>query len=160
MAEVRSALAHLLRATDDDARAALAAALDGVDLAQARIEAKNNPGSAESVATVLGAMLVEGCEDADLVDAAKAAAQRAPRDGTGNESVLTAAMVLWRRSEQPQLAEPYYRRVRRSDPAHPDVLGFYRELFGEESKATQLIQVLVQARGRSCDAGGGASQLR
>lgn len=151
MAEVRSALAQLLSADNDDARAALAAALDGVDLAQARIEAKNNPDSAQAVATVLGAMVLQGSEDADLVDTAKAAAQRAPRDGNGNESVLTAAMVLWRRGEQPQLAEPYYRRVRRSDPAHPDVLAFYRELFGDESKATQLIQVLVQARRASKD---------
>jgi len=146
MAEVRSALAQLLTANDDDARAALTAAVDGVDLAQARIEAKNNPDSAEAVATVLGAMLSAEADAADIVDAAKAAAQRAPRDGGGNEAVLTAAMVLWRRGEQPQLAEPYYRRVRRSDPAHPEVLAFYRELFGEDTKATQLIQVLVQAR--------------
>ena len=151
MAEVRSALAQLLSADDDDARAALAAAVEGVDLAQARIEAKNNPDSAEAVATVLGAMIIADADKAELVDAAKAAAQRAPRDGTGNDAVLTAAMVLWPRSDQPQLAEPYYRRVRRTDPAHPEVLGFYRELFSEDAKTTQLIQVLVQARRASKD---------
>lgn len=151
MAEVRSALAQLLSADDDDSRTALAAAVVGVDLAQARIEAKNNPDSAEAVATVLGTMLVAEAETADLVDTAKAAAQRAPRDGSGNEAVLTAAVVLWRRGDQPQLAEPYYRRVRRTDPAHPEVLAFYRELFGDDNKTTQLIQVLVQARRASKD---------
>jgi tetratricopeptide (TPR) repeat protein len=151
MAEVRSALAQLLRAADEDSRAALTAALEGADLAAARIEAKNNPDSAEAVATVLGMLLVQDAEAADLVDAAKAAAQRAPRDGSGNEAVLIAAQVLWKHGEQPQLAEPYYRRVRRSDPAHPDVLGFYRELFAGDAKTTQLIQVLVQARRASKD---------
>ncbi|MEM6291924.1 MAG: hypothetical protein AAGA54_11685 [Myxococcota bacterium] len=151
MAEVRSALAQFLSADDDDARAALAAAVEGVDLAKARIEAKNQPDDAEAVATVLGVMLTDGSSTPDVVDAAKAAAQRAPRDASGNEAVLLAAQVLWRRAEQPQLAEPYFRRVRRSDPAHPGVLSFYRELFGDDAKATQLIQVLVQARRASKD---------
>ncbi len=151
MAEVRSALAQILRSDDDDARAALAAAVEGVDLAQARIEAKDNPDSAEAVATVLAALIAQGAPVADVVDAAKAAASRAPRDGDGNDAVLTAAAVLWRRRDDPQLAEPYYRRVRRSDPAHPEVLDYYRELFGDPTKATQLIQVLVQARRSSKD---------
>ena len=151
MAEVRSALAQLLHADDEDSRAALGAALEGVELAPARIEAKNNPDSAEAVAAVLGLLLTQEADSADLVDAAKAAAQRAPRDGSGNEAVLIAAQVLWKRGDQPQLAEPYYRRVRRSDPAHPDVLGFYRALFAGDSKTTQLIQVLVQARRASKD---------
>ena len=92
MAEVRSALAQLLSANDDESRAALAAAVEGVDLAQARIDAKNNPDSAEAVATVLGAMLIADADKAELIDTAKAAAQRAPREGNGNEAVLTAAL--------------------------------------------------------------------
>ena len=151
MAEVRSALAQLLSADDDDSRAALAAAVEGVDLAQARIEAKDNPDSPEAVATVLGAMLIADADKAELIDTAKAAAQRAPREADGNEAVLIAALVLWRRSDQPSLAEPYYRRVRRTEPAHPEVLGFYRELFADDAKTTQLIQVLVQARRASKD---------
>ncbi len=151
MAEVRSALAQFLRASDDEARASLVAAASDVDLAQARIDAKNEPASAEAVARVLGSMLATEADPADVIDAAKAAAQRAPRDAGGNEAVLLAGQVLWRCSEQPQLAEPYFRRVRRSDPAHPGVLGFYRDLFSDPAKATQLIQVLVQARRASKD---------
>lgn len=153
MADVRSALHELLRAEDEDtAREALASALDGVELAAARSAAKDDPTSVEAAASVLGRMSLDGAPEADLVDTAKAAAQRAPRDESGHDVVLLCAEVLWRRTGQAALAEPYYRRVRRGEPAHPRVLEFYRELFGDESKAMQLIQVLVQARRASKEA--------
>lgn len=147
MADVRTVVVDFLRA-DSDAQdpAPLRSALEGAELGAARLDAKNDPASVDAVATVLGLLLVGDSSEADVIDAAKAAAQRAPRDAKGNEVALLAGFVLWRSSGQLQLAEPYFRRVRRSEPAHPEVLSFYRELFAEASAGTQLIQVLVQAR--------------
>jgi tetratricopeptide (TPR) repeat protein len=100
---------------------------------------------------LLGRMILEGADDEALVDAAKAAAQRAPREAAGDDVTLVAAEIVWRRSGQPVLAEPYYRRVRRNDPARAEVLEFYRELFAGDKDAAQLMQVLVQARRASRD---------
>ncbi len=146
MADLRTVLLDHLHADDDATRDALAAALSGTELPAARLAAKNEPASVDAVSTVLGRLVVDGAEQADLVDAAKAAAQRAPRDAGGNAVVLLAGAVIWRRTGQPKLAEPYFRRVRRSAPDDAGVLAFYRELFSQDAAATQLMQVLVQAR--------------
>lgn len=146
MADLRSALLDHLLTDDDTTRSVLADALEGTELAAARLAAKNEPASVEAVSAVLGRLVVDDAPQSDLVDAAKAAAQRAPRDGQGNEVALLAGTVIWRRSGEPKLAEPYFRRVRRSDPGHVQVLGFYRELFSGDTAGTQLMQVLVQAR--------------
>jgi len=152
MADVRSALLDLLRTPDQEAaRSTLSDLVRDVELSAARIEAKDDPGAVPPLARVLAKMLLDGHDPGDLVETAKAAAQRAPRDAAGQEIVLFAGEVLWAASGQPQLAEPYYRRVRRAEPAHPDVLRFYRELFGDEASATQLNSVLVQARRASED---------
>ena len=86
------------------------------------------------------------------MDAAKVAAQRAPREAAGNDVALLAGMVVWRLgvasggTSASAQAEPYFRRVRRNDPAAADVLAFYRDMFSADSDASQLMQVLVQAR--------------
>lgn len=147
MADVRTALLDFLRAADQEsARPALAETIGEPDLAAARIDAKNEPGSATALGRVLGLMVLEGASLQDLGDTAKAAAQRAPKDASGQDAVLFAGEVLWAVTGNPQLAEPYFRRVRRSDPSHPLVLAFYRALFSDDSAATQLNSVLVQAR--------------
>lgn len=152
MADVRPALLDYLRADDKDAvRATLAERLGELDLPSARIETKNDPASALALARVLGRMLLDGSDLQELTDTAKAAAQRAPKDATGHDVVLLAGEVLWRIAGSPAAAEPYYRRVRRIDPSHPDVLAFYRTLFADEASATQLNSVLVQARRGSQD---------
>ncbi|MCX4245708.1 hypothetical protein [Paraliomyxa miuraensis] len=151
MADLRSALLDHLLAADDSTRQALADTLEGTELAAARLEAKDDPASVDAVCKVLGAMVLQDAPQGDVVDAAKAAAQRAPRDERGNAVALLCGTVIWRRSGQAQLAEPYFRRVRRSEPGHPDVLGFYRDLFAGESAGTQLMQVLVQARRAAMD---------
>src|SRR5690606_29345459 len=82
----------------------------------------------------------------ELVETAKSAAQRAPKDTSGHAAVLLAGEALRWITGSPHLAEPYFRRVRRNEPSHPVVLEFYRALFCDESSATQLNSVLVQAR--------------
>jgi len=152
MADVRTALLDHLRANDDTAKAALTSATADVDLAQARASAKDDPNSVEAAADVLGKLVADGESKEIIVDSAKALAQRAKRDASGNDVALLAGEVLWRVGGEPRLAEPYFRRVRRSAPASSAVLTFYRELFAGESDASQLMQVLVQARRASEDA--------
>ena len=152
MSDVRTALLDTIRTADgpasghDEARKALLAALGEVDLAKARQAALEKPESPELWSVVLAKMLIDGADQNALVDAAKAAAQRAPREDEGNPVALLAGEIVWRSGGQPKLAEPYFRRVRRSEAANPVVLDFYRSLFSAESAASQLMQVLVQAR--------------
>ena len=147
MADVRTALSSYLRSRSDDDLAQLRASAEGLDLAAARKEARDEPGSEDAAARVLaGVIAAHGPDAPEVTDAAKALAQKAPRDASGLGVVLLAGEVLWRLSGQPKLAEPYFRRARRTEPAHPAVLEFYRELFAGEAGASQLMQVLVQAR--------------
>lgn len=151
MADLRSALFDHLNAGDDETREALVAALDGIDLAAARLEAKNDPASVDATAKVLGRLIVDDAPQTELVDAAKALAQRAPRDGGGNAVALLAGTVIWRHTQDAKKAEPYFRRVRRSEPGDAQVLAFYRALFADEASATQLMQVLMQAQRGASD---------
>ena len=153
MADFPTAFVELLRSNDPEvAREQLQSTLPDEDLAAARLAAKDDPGSAEKLSVVLGRMLVDGAPPAELIDVAKAAAQRAPREAAGNDVALLAGGVIWAATGDPKLAEPYFRRVRRAEPANPQVLDFYRELFAEDAVAAQLIQVLVQARRAATDA--------
>jgi tetratricopeptide (TPR) repeat protein len=159
MAEVRSALLTYLRSTDDTNHAALTSvvAATGLDLAAASAVARDDAASVDACALVLAHLVVaaHGKSDADpvvIVDRAKTLAQRAPRDEPGDGVALLCGEVVWRVGGQPRIAEPYFRRVRRSDAANPDVVGFYRDLFSSAADGTQLMQVLVQARRASNDA--------
>jgi tetratricopeptide (TPR) repeat protein len=153
MAEVRSALLSHLRSPDDSTRAALAAELEasGRDLAASTAANRDDAANVEFAAEVLGHLLVAShgdpnADNSNIVERAKTLAQRAPREDEGNGVALLAGEVVWRVGNQPRLAEPYFRRVRRSDAANPNVIEFYRELFAGQSDAAQLMQVLVQAR--------------
>jgi golgin subfamily B member 1 len=153
MADLPTAFVELLRSDDPEAaRAQLESTLPDEDLTAARLRAKEDPGSAEKLSVVLGRMLVEAAPQAELIETAKAAAQRAPRDAAGNAVALLSGGVIWAATGDPKLAEPYFRRVRRAEPAHPQVLDFYRELFAAQESAAQLIQVLVQARRAATEA--------
>ncbi|MCB9569743.1 MAG: tetratricopeptide repeat protein [Myxococcales bacterium] len=147
MSELRSALVQYLRALDDPAlRSELESAVGDIDLVTARADAKKDPASVEAAAAVLGRLVVDSASVDEIVDAAKHSAQRAPRNDAGNDIALLAGLVVWKVGQQTDLAEPFFRRIRRSEPANLDVLGFYREVFSADKDASQLMQVLVQAR--------------
>ncbi len=153
MSELRSVLFQFLTSSSDVVRRdALATALATVDLVAARAEAKQDPGSGDAAAKVVGRLILDGAPSEEIVDAAKVAAQRAPREAAGNDVALLAGMVVWKLgapsggTSPSAQAEPYFRRVRRNDPAAADVLAFYRDMFSADSDASQLMQVLVQAR--------------
>ncbi len=147
MADARTALLqHFENAADDDSRQALQAALAGTDVTEARKAVKDNPADVEAIATIVGTSIVEGAPAEEVVETAKSLAQRAPRGDEGNDAALLCGTAIWRISGDAQSAEPYFRRVRRGDASNPQVLAFYRDLFGAQDQATQLLQVLVQAR--------------
>lgn len=146
MADARTALLDHLRVDDATTKAALAAAIEGTDLAAARLSAKDDPASGEAASVLLGRSIIDGVDPAEIVDTAKAIAARAPRDDAGNAVALVAGVTIWRIGGQPAAAEPYFRRVRRTEAADAEVLTFYRALFADEAGTAQLIQVLIQAR--------------
>lgn len=147
MSELSSALTHYLRSLNDsESRAALETALGDIDVVTARAESKKNPASIEAAATLLGRLILDGEDAAEVVKAAKLIAQRAPRNADGNAVALLAGTAVWKVGGNTKVAEPYFRRVRRKDPASPALLAFYREVYGEPKDASQLMQVLVSAR--------------
>jgi len=70
--------------------------------------------------------------------------------------LLQIGMVHWRIRNQPDQAEPYFARLRKIDPAHPGMLGFYREhlasiVNGEDADAakearSRLLTILGDAQ--------------
>ena len=97
MSELRSVLFQFLTSSSDVVRRdALATALATVDLVAARAEAKQDPGSGDAAAKVIGRLILDGAPSEEIVDAAKVAAQRAPREAAGNDVVLLAGMVVWK----------------------------------------------------------------
>ncbi len=80
MSELRTVLFQYLSSPSDAARRdELATALAAVDLVAARAEAKQDPGSGDAAAKVVGRLILDGVAPEEVVDAAKLAAQRAPR---------------------------------------------------------------------------------
>jgi tetratricopeptide (TPR) repeat protein len=58
--------------------------------------------------------------------------------------VFQIAMVNWRMRDKPELAEPYFDRLRRLEPAHPGMLAFFRD-FAAEDRA-RLLTILTDAQ--------------
>ena len=59
---------------------------------------------------------------------------------------LQIAMVQWRMRERPDLAEPYFDKVRRAEPAHPGMLSFYREWCEQKDDSGKLLTILTDAQ--------------
>jgi tetratricopeptide (TPR) repeat protein len=71
---------------------------------------------------------------------------------------LQIAMVQWRMRERPDLAEPYFDKVRRAEPAHPGMLSFYRDWCEEHDDSGKLLTILTDAQ-RSLPDGEQKAQL-
>lgn len=59
---------------------------------------------------------------------------------------LQIAMVQWRMRERPDLAEPYFDKVRRAEPAHPGMLSFYRDWCEQKGDPGKLVTILTDAQ--------------
>nr|HEX4318042.1 tetratricopeptide repeat protein [Kofleriaceae bacterium] len=82
---------------------------------------------------------------ATVVAAYQAAVKAKPTDDLG--MLLQIAMAAWKHTRQLELAEEYFRRVRKIEPAHPAALDFYREYYparGENNKLLALLKSVDQ----------------
>ena len=59
---------------------------------------------------------------------------------------LQIAMVNWKMRNKPEAAEPFFERVRKSEPAHPGMLAFFREWCTQRGEQTRLVQILTDAQ--------------
>jgi len=60
--------------------------------------------------------------------------------------ILQIAMVSWKMRHKPDAAEPYFERLRKHEPAHPGMLGFFREWCVQRGEQTRLVSILTDAQ--------------
>ncbi len=60
--------------------------------------------------------------------------------------LMQAGMAHWRMRGDPQAAEPYFRRLRKHEPAHRGMLNFYRSYTEETGSRSKLLQILNDAQ--------------
>ncbi len=67
---------------------------------------------------------------------------------TSDESgiVFQIAMVNWKMRKRPDLAETYFDRLRRFEPAHAGMLAFFREVCTERGDTARLLTILTDAQ--------------
>ncbi|WP_428265392.1 tetratricopeptide repeat protein, partial [Haliangium sp.] len=73
-------------------------------------------------------------------------ARRGRGDDTELGMLLQIGMLHWRRLDNMDAAEEYFRRIRKSRPAHPAALDFYRSYHPTRGEGAKLLQVLRQAQ--------------
>jgi tetratricopeptide (TPR) repeat protein len=59
--------------------------------------------------------------------------------------LLQIAMLNWKMRGKPEAAEPFFERLRRYEPGHPGMLGFFREWAKEKGASGRLSSVLADA---------------
>ncbi|WP_394820879.1 tetratricopeptide repeat protein [Pendulispora albinea] len=60
--------------------------------------------------------------------------------------LLQIAMVHWKMREKTDAAEPYFTRLRKIEPAHPQMLTFFRQWCAEKGEIGRLTQILTDAQ--------------
>jgi golgin subfamily B member 1 len=65
--------------------------------------------------------------------------------------LLQIAMLNWKMRGKPEAAEPFFERLRRYEPAHPGMLGFFREWAKEKGASGRLASVLADAHRSMAD---------
>jgi len=68
------------------------------------------------------------------------------RQGQEVGVILQVAMINWRMRDKPEAAEPYFERLRKLEPAHVGMLGFFREWCPKRSEQARLAQILSDAQ--------------
>ena len=73
----------------------------------------------------------------------------AARSKRGEQDVallIDLATLIWKRLNQPDMAEAVFRRVRKLDPSNHAMVEFYREYYTAKNEPTQLLTILAQAQ--------------
>jgi tetratricopeptide (TPR) repeat protein len=87
---------------------------------------------------------------ADLAKVLEAAA----RTRRGEQDValqVDLATLLWKKLDDSEEAEQFFRRVRKIDPANHDMIDFYRAYYGAKNDQAHLLQVIAQAQKTETD---------
>ncbi len=58
---------------------------------------------------------------------------------------LQVAMLNWKMRDRPDLAEPYFERLRQVEPAHPGMLSFFRGWCDEHGETVRFANILREA---------------
>lgn len=60
--------------------------------------------------------------------------------------IFQLAMVNWKMKDKPEAAEPYFERLRKFEPAHSGMLGFFRDWCRTRGEQPRLVQILTDAQ--------------
>jgi tetratricopeptide (TPR) repeat protein len=60
--------------------------------------------------------------------------------------LIELATLIWKRMNQPDMAESFFRRVRKLDASNHAMVEFYREYYTAKNEPTQLLTILAQAQ--------------
>ncbi len=71
--------------------------------------------------------------------------------------LLQVAMVHWKMRGNAEAAEPYFERLRKVEPGHPGLVGFFREWCEKKGEKARFAQVLADAVRATSDAGARAA---
>jgi tetratricopeptide (TPR) repeat protein len=74
------------------------------------------------------------------------AAARSKRGEQDVALLIELATLLWKNLNQPDMAESFFRRVRKLDPSNHAMVEFYREYHTTRNELPQLLTVLAQAQ--------------
>jgi tetratricopeptide (TPR) repeat protein len=80
--------------------------------------------------------------------------ETAARSKRGEQDIgllIDLATLIWKRLNQPDLADAVFRRVRKLDPSNHAMVEFYREYYTAKNEPTQLLTVLAQAQKTEAD---------
>ena len=60
--------------------------------------------------------------------------------------LIELATLIWKRMNQPDMAESFFRRVRKLDASNHEMVEFYRDYYTAKNEPTQLLTILAQAQ--------------
>ena len=79
------------------------------------------------------------------------AAARTKRGEQDVTLLIELALLFGKRLDQPDMAEPFFRRVRKLDPSNREMVEFYRAYHTARNELPQLLAVLAQAQKTESD---------
>ena len=118
-------------------------------LAHYRKALESNPNEARALGAVRDALTATESW-ADLVKVLEAALRT--KRGEQDVGLLAhVATLMAERLNQPELAEPFFRRVRKLEPSNHTMVEFYRGYYGARNESQQMLAVLAQAQKTETD---------
>ncbi len=77
---------------------------------------------------------------------------RVQKRGQGELALLVPlATVTWRKLDNLDQAELYFRRIRKAEPSHPALMEFYRDYHSRRGEIPQLLALFAQAQKAETD---------